>query len=470
MAGTPTEAEIQAIITNSVDILEKHRVYSDATATASGELDVLEQSLEGEYAPGLANVAADFRAGLSNLVTQGQALAFFEPLLFEYAKFISDNPGSGTGAGSGSTDVISIMRALYEHMINNTLTVESRAITYDTSATTSDGFGGSIIGTGAIQRLTVDSHAHNLEACAVEKKIFRCVSDQNTGTKEDAELFSIMGEAPSQDALGKNAADVLGQLGNGAFSGGISSLNAGTGPSGSKLNNSSFSTFDSGATPRFSQWAQTIAGSTAAAGDITQSTGTAVTNYYRSHPNASLNAALKITGGGSGDDSYTFTQTLSAMRLSSVDSDTPYFLRIMYKSDGTAVGTLKLRLGSTEDTVTVSGTTWKELLITADKDTWTRNFNQDGFGIDIEWESTAAGGVLLIDDAIFAPYTEIDGTFWAFRQTHATAPLPWLLDDTLELTDTGGAPGTAEIQYWLYRAGLGYLPHTTGTPTWTEPA
>lgn len=468
MAGTPTEAEIQSMITNCVDILEKHRVYSDATATAAGELDVLEQSLEGEYGPRIAEVSAGFRAGLSDLVSDGQALAFLEPLIFEYAKFISDNPGSGTGSGSGADDAFFLMGALYEHMVNNSLTVESRAITYDSTATTSNGFGGAVVGTGAIQRLTVDSHANNMEAAAVEKKVFRCFEDQNTGAKEEGELFSVMGEAPSQDFLGKNIADVLGQLGNGDL-GTIRSLNAGTGTGGSLLNNSSFSTFDSTATPKFSGWAQTITGTTAAVGDITQSTGTAVTDYYRSYPNASTDAALKITGGGSADDLYIFTQTLADMRVASVDANTPYFLRLMYKSDGTAVGTLKLRLGSTEVTVTVAGTTWLELLIPADKDTWARNFNQDGFGIDIEWASTAAGGVLLIDDVIFAPYTLIDGTYWAIRQTHATGPLPWLRDDTLELTDTGGAPATAEIQYWLYRSGLGYLPSTTGTPTWTEP-
>ena len=82
-----SESEIQAMITNAVDILEKHRDYADDTAKGDGELDVLEQSVRGEYAPsGVTAAAASFRAGLSSLLSQAQALAFFEPVVYEYAK------------------------------------------------------------------------------------------------------------------------------------------------------------------------------------------------------------------------------------------------------------------------------------------------------------------------------------------------------------------------------------------------
>ena len=471
MSGTPTETEIQSMGTNLVDILEKIRVQADGWAIFGGEFDVLEQSLEGDYMPEVASATAALRAQCSDLVSAGQALNFIGPLLLEYGKYISDNAAggtSGTGQGAVATDLPSLMSALYQHMVDTSLTVQSRTITHDTSASTSNGDGAAIVGNGAMTRLFTDHKAYEMEGCTIERKTFHCTQDQNTGAKEEAEVFSVEGEAPSFDWLGKNRADVAGQLGSGEL-GSIISLNAGSDRGGSLLHNSSFSDYTATNTPKFDSWTQTIAGTTASAGDITQSTGTAETNYYRDYPNSTTSAALKITGGGSGDDSYTFTQALAAMRITSINPNRPYFLRVMYKSDGTAVGTLKLRLGSTEESVTISGSTWKELFIAADENTWGSVFNEDGFGIDIEWESTAAGGVLLIDDVLFAPYTFIDGTYWVLRQNAASSLKPWLYGDTLEFTDTGGAPATGEINYWLYRTGLGYLPHTTGTPTWADP-
>ena len=243
MSGTPTEAEIQTVGTNLFDILEQFRIRADGWAAAGGELDVLEQSLEGEYLPSLSSVTAAFRTGLSDLVSQAQALAFIEPLIDEYARFISTNQGSGTGSLAGTDNTAAKFRAIYDHMVANSLTVESRNIAHDTSATA----GGSNVGTGAMHRVVVDENAFELEACAVEKKLFRCVQDQNTGVKEEAEVFSVEGEAPSRDGLGVNKAGVAGQLGSGSL-GTMVSLHAG---STSQLQNGSFSSYTLGSTPAF---------------------------------------------------------------------------------------------------------------------------------------------------------------------------------------------------------------------------
>jgi hypothetical protein len=448
MSGTPTQDEIQQMWTNAVDLLEKQRVYADAAAAAGGELDVFEQALEGEYAPELALVSSSFRAGLSDLVSQGFAQSFFEPLAFEYAKFISDNPGVGTGWGTGSDDVAGAMQAIYDHMVNTSETVESRNITYqlDASMTKTNGYTGSVVGTGTLHRLTVDFKAFDLEACNVEKKVFRCLQDQNTGTKEEAEVFSVMGEASSRDAL----------LGVSSGSGteharDIAAKHAGTGPGGSLLRNSSFSTYSASATPKFTGW--DLAAGTAA--DVTQDTS----NTYRDFPGSTTSGSLKIATSVS--DTKTLKQTVANIRVSQLDPTKPYFCSIMVnKTIGTAVGgTVVLRCGSVSESIDISalGANWQELRIgtTTPKDSWARNFNQDGFDIEIEWTQSTSTGFLLVDDAIFSEWDEIDGTFWALRQAHATAPLPWLVDDTIEVTDSGGAPATAEVQYWLWRSGLG---------------
>lgn len=399
------------------------------------------QSLEGEYTPSsLAAFAASYRAGLSSLVSGGLALDLLAPVLFEYAAQVLTD-------GAGYTSVDEIMRALYEHFVNNSLTVESRAITYDTSAT----LGAGNIGNGSIVRLTEDENGHDMEACTVETKRFRCRSDQNSGTQKNAERFELLGSAASQDSL------LVANHGSGESARStLTSLHAGTGNGGSLLRNSSFSTYSASASPKFDSWTEDAVG-----GGIAQDT----TNFYRSHPGAATDGSLQMTGGGG---TITLSQSLAAMRVSKLDPNKPYYLRVMLnKTVGTASGgTVTLRLGSQSVSVTIAalGTNWQELLIPLDQNLWFRNFDEDSFTIEIEWSSSTSG-TLLVDDMLFQELELIDGTYWAILGG-STA---WLVDDSLVFTDTGGAPATAKIQWWLWVAGLGYLPHTTGVPTFTEP-
>lgn len=419
------------------------RSWADTTAAdGGGLLDVLIQSLEGEYTPSsLANFAAGFRAGLSNLISPGVAAEVLTPVLFEYAAQVLTD-------GSGYTAAEEIMTALYEHFVANSLTVESRAITYDTTAT----LGAGNVGNGEIKRLTEDENGFDLEACTVETKRLRCRTDQNSGVQKHDERFEILGDAASQDSLlrsshgsGESARTTL------------ASLHAGSGPGGSLLRNSSFSTYSATASPKFTSWTEAAVG-----GGIAQD----ATNFYRSHPGASTDGSLQMTGGGG---TVTLTQDLTAMRISKLDPDKPYFLRVMLnKTVGTAAGgTVTLRLGSQTVSVTIAalGANWQELLIPLDQGCWFRNFDEDSFTVEIEW-SGSTSGTLLFDDMLFQEFDLIDGTFWAL----IGGSTAWLVDDSLVFTDTGGAPTTAKIQWWLYIAGLGYLPHTTGVPTFTEPA
>ncbi len=448
MSGTPTEAEIQTQWRNSIDLIEQTRVYADATvAGGGGLLDTLLQALEGEYTPSeLANAAQRYRAGLSSLVEPARVLEFLTPIIFEYGNILSE--------GSGYGDTGTLMQALYEHFVTNSLTVESRAITYDTSAT----LGGSNVGNGGMERLTVDENGFNLEDCYVEAKRFRCRSDQNSGSREHAEVFEHLGDTASRDSLLRSSSG-SGEQAN-TF---LSSHHAGGAGGGSLLRNGSFSTFDSTASPKFEGWTEASGG-----GNMTQTVVAA--EIYRSHPGAGTDAALKLTGDGT---QVTIKQTLASMGVSQLDPDTPYFLRVMLnKDEGTAVGgTITLKLGSQSATVTISamGSGWQELFIGGGGLTsnWFRNFNEDPFDVELDWSSSSSG-YLVVDDMIFAPWDLIDGTWW-FLRGNSTTHIPWLVDDTLLFTDTGGAPATAKIQYYLWASGLGTLPSTTGTPTFTEP-
>ena len=444
MSGTPSESELQAQWRAAVDLLESARAFGDGTVAGPGNLlDTLEQSLEGEYTPqSLASSSARYRAILSSMVEPGRALEFLTPIMFEYATLIT--------SGSGYSDVRSIKRAVYEHFVDTAKTVKSRAITYDTTATA----GAGNVGNGSMNRLTVDANGFNLESCHVEKKQFRCRQDRNSGTQEHAEVFEVIGEAAPLDSLLRSSfgsGDASRRL--------IRSMHAGTSQGGSLLRNSSFSTFNSSGSPKFAGWDDTV-GAAQLAQDLT--------NFYRSHPGATVDGSLRINGGGG---LVTLVQSLDLMRISRLDPETPYFLRVMLnKTVGTAVGgTVTIRMGSQTASVTIAAMSsgWVELKIPAGTGSWFRTFNVNPFTVEVEWSSSTSG-YLLVDDVIFVPWELVDGTYWALMHTDPT-PVSWLVDDTLEFTDLGGSAGTGIIQWWLWVSGLGYLPSTTGTPTFLDP-
>lgn len=452
-----TAAEVETQWVNAVDILETYRAAVDGLVAQDGEFDVLLQSLRGTFIPDrVASALVSMRSLMSSGVSPSTARSLLEPIMTEYAQF-------QTGWGGGSTDLGSIMDAVYEYMHDNSETIESRAITYASPSTSGTG-------NGAMIRLTEDHNGYNLESCTVEKKVFRCVQDQNSGVKEEAEVFELMGSPQSRDFLLLSYDSGSNLYGTGQQGIRIVAKNARSGNGGqgsSLLQNSSFSTYDASGSPKFAGWTETQGG-----GQLAQDT----TNYYRSHPNASTDGALQITGGG-GD--VTIKQGLSAMPINRIDPDTPYFFRVMLNKDvGSASGgTVTIRLGSITAAITITalGSDWQELRIgdaslagsEDPKDQWPRNFNGDGFDVEIEWASSSSG-TLLVDDVIFAPYTLIDGTYYAIRATHATAHAPFVLDDEISFTDSGGAPATGKLAWWNWIAGFRHLP-TDGTPSIADP-
>lgn len=455
MSGTPTESELVAQLVATVDVLDTLRNLFDGTmAGGGGKLDTLVQALEGEYTPtGLSAFANVTRAGMSDLVTPARASSALVPILFDYARLISASGGFG-GAYRQPLDVA---RILYEWMHSNSDTVESRQITYGTPSA-----GGSNAGNGVLSRLTVDENGYALEACHVETKVARCRNDQNNGASEHAEAFEVVGEAASFDAL------LVGASGSGDSSRAVLvSKHAGSGKGGSLLNNPSFSTFTvTGGLATFPNW--TIAAG-ASSVKVDQTVG------YRGFPNSSDAAktiSLRMDGGGG---TVTLRQALNAnqMRTRRISPLVPHFLRAMVNATaGTAVGgNFVLRLGSQTVTVAVSTISasggWYEVLIPIDENLWPANFLEADFAIEIEWASSTSG-YLLVDDVLFCEWDLIDGTWWLLRQ-NAASPVSWLRDDTFTAADSGGAPGTGKIQWWFFRAGLGYLPSDASSPTISDP-
>lgn len=453
---TPTEAEIQTQWKNIVNIIEKTRAYADNDLVdAGGYIDVLVQSYEGEYIPvnGPAFVSR-VRALISGAVDQTQAAAALEPVFFEYGSILSAS--ATLGYGSGFETVGDAFTAIYQWFIDNSFTIQSRAITF-----TAVSANGSNTGNAVVSRLTVDRFGHNLEACHVEKKMLKCTIDQNSGSQKWAERFVIMGTIASFDGLR------IGDTGSGESARTLlTAKNAGSGNGGSLLNNSSFSTFAASASSgnQFTNWTETIVGALTTA--ITQDT----TNVYRSHPNASTNASMKLSLANAGH-SISLKQPLANMRIARLKPSTPYFLRLMWNREigsGTA-GTVRLKLGAnTVITVAVAAQTgWQEIVIPFDKTCWLEEFGEDAFDIEIGWAAGTAG-YILFDDAIFCEWDLVDNTYWLVNQNNGT-PVANIVEDEYFAVDSGGAPGTGILQYWCWRSGLGYLP-SSGSPTISDPS
>ena len=458
MSGSPTEAEVQTQLKNTVAILESFRNHCDGTQAGGGGLiDALLQSLEGEYTPpALTRFAQTMRNLMSGGCSPEIAREALRWVFREYIKLVSNQ--------AGVTDDAAVMRAIYEYFYTSGALIKSRTITFDTTATTSQANvagGGTIVGQGVVSRLTVDEHNFPLEACHVEKKQLRCVRDVNTGADEHAEQFLLMGLPASQDNLLRTATG----FGSGdRFAVTLFSKHAGSSQGGSLLRNSSFDEFSSSSNT-FSGWTN-VAGTGGT--HILQDT----TNTYRSNPSVATNGtngSLKLVNGVT---PITVRQAIEdrVMRIRELKPDVPYFLRIMVnKTIGTASGgNVVLRLGSVTVTTSIAslGSGWQEILVPIGTSCWARTFNTNPFQIDIEWASSSSG-FLLVDDVLFCEWDFHDGTWWLVRQNGAT-PTPWKLDDQLEFTDTGGAPATGKLQYWLQLAGLGYLP-ASGSPTIADP-
>lgn len=447
MAGFPTEAEIEAQWQAAVQVLERTRSSADTllAASAGGSYVALEAALEGQYTgPGLADALEGHRALYSQLLSPVIAQTFLTPILFEYRRILSLSATLGSGGGVGNRDELA--QALFEWYHANSQTVETRAITYDTSVTAAGGN----VGNGALSRLTVDRYGYDIEACHVERKVLRCRADSASGTQTQQEVFEMIGESQSRDNL------LITAFGSGEFSRTqISNSNAGVGRGGSLLANSSFATFSSTGTPKFVGWTEA-----SGSANIDQDTS----NFYLPLPGQTTGHALEFSGNAK------LTQSIATgSRVRRLDVNRPYFLRLMYNRQvGSGDGTLTLRLGSQSVSVVLAAQTgWNELTFPLDENLWFTSFNETDLDVEIELSGHSTGTV-LVDDVILTDFTQFDGTWWVLRQNAAT-PVNWRVDDDLRVTDTGGLAGTGTIQYHFWRAFNRYLP-SSGTPTLADPS
>jgi hypothetical protein len=431
--ASPSEAEVQAIISNGIKLLNETRKFGNVNATNWVSLeDTFVQSLEGDgpIIERCLRAVASARAQLAGTIDFQRAAAIIGGGLGLYARHTLNKPGASPDE---------VFDRLYERFIDNTLRVTSRQFTFGTP--TADG---SNTGNGTILRLNKDERNFDLENQHADAKRAWCSADGNSGRNRHEEEFTILGQAGAPDALQVSGSGATGKLR-------AQSANQ------SLLLNPSLDQFSgtSTAPTEITSWTSSV---TVNGTNYTFDS----TNYYRSFIGAATPYAanLRVTAN--------LTQKLS-VRKTQLDPKVPYMLQVAWNRQvGAASGTLTIRMGAANNNVVAAAQTgWQLLRVPSSpgQNNWFRNFNEDELDIAIEWSRT--GGEILIDDVLLIPATKFDGAwYWAIGGT-----TPWLNTghDGDFFTWSDSEVGSV-LQYWFWRVFGRYLPHTTGGGvTWADP-
>lgn len=454
-----TEDQVQDQWRKAIDIVQQTFVHANGLVGASvppSEFEGLTSALKGQFTPELlAAWMAQYRNELSNLVSPSRIYDAIAPCILDYGKVLQ----AAGSIGSNYETVEDLIGAIFEHFANGSERVESRVIALDDAQTLTG------TGDGEISRLVTDSDGYQIDGVTVETKVFRCRRDQNSGTKKHAEEFELVAETRSRDELEVN------DYGSGALTSfALRNRHAGSGAQGSLLRNSSFSSYDSTATNVFTNW-EKVSGT-----EAIQSTSL----FYATYPGADTDESM-LMGVSAASGTARYKQTIANMRVAQLNPFRPYFLRAMVnRDDGPgaqgAGGSFVLHLGSQSVSLALGlfAAGWNEVIIPLDANCWFKNFAlgaaSDDFDVEVEWTGWTSGD-LLIDDVIFCELTPHDGTWWVARMNDAS-PTPWVVDDELAFTDTQVDDQAGKINYNLWRAGLGYLPHDTllsGNITFADP-
>lgn len=429
--ASPTEDEIQTQINRFIYQCELADTFlrDDAADDVSSRYDAFVEGAEGDYQSAAIAGYDNWRAQAAALTQPGSMRAVLDPLLLEYAK----------QQGFPEQEAGPILDRLATYFGEGSERVTSRTFTYGTPSA-----GGSNVGNGSLERLTIDRLGFAAEAATAETKTFRCIQDRHSGATVHSEIFEIRGQEFPRDTV----AGVVG----GDRSGALTTLSADA--SRSFIQNPSFNGY-SGTAPDVT----TINGwtPTSAIGNFQIETSDV---YKTSQHEGDNPGALRI------ETNDTLTQSLTIQRAR-FNPRLPYYCQIAFKRESSADGTLTIRVGSNSKSVTLSAQSgWTILKLDLDTNLFFENWNETTLDIEIQLASNTTGTV-LVDDLIFGPMTAFDGTFWAF----VGGATPFLVNDTYTAADSISSDSI--LQKWLWRAYGRSLPHDTtasGNVTWSEPS
>lgn len=426
MATLPSKTQTQAIWTDVVGKLKASRTHGTAYVTLD---NTISDALYPDHARAMQVALASTRAALASMLSVGAANAQLAPLLLTYNRVI----------GKAANDQAAQFRDLYDDMVENSMTVKSRGITFATPAA-----GGSNVGVGSIHRVTTDANGFPIESVHCEAKSATCVADEHSGGVRREETFQLRGSALLKDDLENTNSGIVTTAK--AISGLVTSQ---------LLSNPSFDILGGGtdAIPTsITGWTVTTIGDV----QIDRTAG----EYYRDYVGATSPGSLLL------ENNNAVSQALS-VRAVQMAPRTPYYCQVAVKRNSSCDGTLTLALGNSSASVALNTLTngeWSILKLTLGTANWFENFNENDLTLSVTLASRTTG-TCNIDDVLLAPFSRFDGSWVAI----VGAQTEFLRDDVFTWTDTDG--GTGNVQYHTWRAFGDYLPSTSGaTPTWAEPA
>lgn len=439
--ASPTRAESEAQITAAVKIL--NRIHLNGNSQVKADVDAyIATPLEGDsVSPAIARgIRANYAAVLSA-----------DPLYPHILDLVQTTVGKDVRAINDLYD------ELFDDMITNSKTVNSRNLTY--------GAASAVTGTGdwTVLRVTQDADGQPIESVPVTAAgvltRFTCVKDQGLGVRQGEEHFRVDLENPQLDMLD-----------NEGFPEPPMTIPI-VSPDGSSLQNPSFALFSG-----------TAAAPTAITG-WTSSVTVSGTNYSFDQTNIfartpSEQSVLDSKGSSSTDSgmpaslNVKVTATLSQnarVRGITFMRDRPYVFGVWYnRAVGSAAGTLEIHLGAQSNSVVLAAQAGWNFLWIGGSDTtkcWYEDFRETDPDLKIVWTRTS--GSLLLDYVVLFPmvaFPRRGGTFWGLRSGSTYA----IEKDTLT-ANTSLAATDATNQKWFYLLHRRYLPsNNAGVETWVD--
>lgn len=422
----PSRTEIINQLKYDIAILEE--LWKAAASGANCLLarqDTLTQNQEGDFASDCLSAVKGIRASVNSALTQGRSLC--DPHIKSWGRYLK-SPEKDT------KKLLARYGPIWDDMIAESDTVESRAIAAPTDATT--------LGTdGLIWTAAKDADDYNIENIQLGTTTFTITQDQNSGATKNNEQITYKGKTKEVDDIVISGSGIETQF---------------------NLQDNSLSLTNMGFESDLT--ASTIPGWTLSGGDISYFS-TDTTDIYLPNENGIVTkSSLKITP-PIGGCVLSITKPL-VDEGPTFNNDAPYAAGVHFYGPTASGSYIKTKLGSASGSCSLatSPANWGRchIVVSGTSTNWFKSFNQDDLEFNIEIVLASGSGPLYIDDSFIQQFTTLDGVPVCARPGRT----PQIKDDSVSITRSVTKLGV--IQEWLWRLWDAYLPHS-GAPSIADP-
>ena len=447
-------------LTQAFDLFAKRVAVYDLleqdASSGGGTLELIRALLvliaDNDWSQSVRDDADAFRASLAGLVEGTSVRTTFTDIVREMAG--STNVDSERTKDGSIED---LFEDVYDFMVDNGLTVLSRAQTYGPVVPD-----GGNTGDGDFYRLSIGEDSEPLEGWFADVYEIICVDDGRATGDEEETFFEVSGTAESVDELERAGSGVVRER--------FKALNARDAQA--YIQNPSFTS--QGGTPESTP--TSVTGWTPGSGDFSNYE-IDDTNGYRPEPGGGAFALRSLRQ--IADD--ILSQPLTTVNAA-IDFEQPFLISVAVRRNGLADGVVTLRLAdgvaggvfNTLDLTTLAQDEWGILLLSVPgQDSWPRSWNANNLTLSVDLAGNAAESASY-DDVQFSPFFRV-GAFGDSRSGRGAmghyvavrgGQTPFVEGDKAEFTDADD-PTRAKLQYWAAVSSLGYFP-SDAAPTFPD--